>query len=36
MRAQAADFLAAHAGALERTWQWLAPRLDAACERTRP
>jgi 3-deoxy-D-manno-octulosonic-acid transferase len=33
MRAHAADFLAGHAGALERTWRWLAPRLDAARER---
>jgi 3-deoxy-D-manno-octulosonic-acid transferase len=29
MRARAAAFLAAHAGALDRLWQWLAPRLDA-------
>jgi 3-deoxy-D-manno-octulosonic-acid transferase len=30
MRARGAAFLAAHAGALDRLWRWLSPRLDAA------
>ena len=36
MRAQAAAFIAAHRGATERLWRWLAPRISPAAADSRP